>query len=142
MKIFVNLYFSDFEPSFWLFGGLCSKCPFYKNYQFLREEFFETSLDLSNQPQQVFWIYFSFFKYLFSIFVFLSVIGELRELCVKFWNSVTKIHGEIISQSCPLLTPFYSGPIVHWSIGPLIYWLNVKCQMSYVKCQKSNVKCQ
>ena len=27
-------------------------------------------------------------------------------------------------------------------VGPLVHWLNVKCQMSYVKCQKWNVKCK
>ena len=69
---------------------------------------------LWKHPQEVFWIYFTLFKYLFSIFVFSWVIGELRELSAKFWNSMIKIHGEIIFQSWPLLTLFYSGPIVHW----------------------------
>ena len=114
VKIFVNLYFSDFKPCFLLFGGLCSKCPFYKKKSFLREDFFKTNLDLSRHPQQVFWIFLPFFKYLLFIFVFIWVIWELRELCWKFWNSMIKIHGEIISQSWPLLTLFYSGPIVHW----------------------------
>ena len=74
--------------------------------------FFDTNLVCEKHPQEVFWIYFTLFKYLFSIFVFSWVIGELRELCAKFWNSMIKIHGEIIFQSWPLLTPFYSGPIV------------------------------
>ena len=100
---------------FLLFGGLISKCPFYRKKSFLQEDFFETNLDLSKHPQQVFWIYFSLFRYLFSIFVSFWVIGELRELCAIFWNSLIKIHGEIICQSWALLTSFYSGPIVHWS---------------------------
>ena len=41
----------------------------------------------------------------------------MRELCARFWNSMIRIHGQIISQSWPLLTPFYSGPIVHWVTG-------------------------
>jgi len=121
VKIFVNLYFSDFKPCFLLFGGLCSKCPFYKKKSFLREDFFKTNLDLSRHPQQVFWIFLPFFKYLLFIFVFIWVIWELRELCLKFWNSMIKIHGEIISQSWPLLTLFYSGPIVDWCCK-LIFW--------------------
>ena len=34
----------------------------------------------------------------------------------KLLNSMIKIHGVIICQSLPLLTPFYRGPIVQWSI--------------------------
>ena len=112
VKIFVNSYFSDFKPFFRLFRGLCSKCALYRKKSFLQEDFFETNLDLSKHPEQVFWILFPLFKYLFLIFVLIWVIGELRELCAKFWNSMIKIHGEIISQSWPLLTLFYSGPIV------------------------------
>ena len=48
------------------------------------------------------------------MFVFIWVIGELREVCAKFWKSLIKIHGEKICQSWPLLTSFYSGPIVQW----------------------------
>ena len=103
VKIFVNLYFSDFEPFFLLFGGVCAKCPFYKTKSVLREDYFETNLDLRKHPEQVFWINFSFFKYKFSTFVFIWKIGELRELYAKFWNSMIKIHGEIIGQSWPLL---------------------------------------
>ena len=95
-----------------LLGGVCSKSTFSNYFFFLQEEFFETNLDLSKHPQQVFWIFFSFTKYLFSIFVFIRVIGELRELCAKFWNFGVNIHGEIICQSRLLLNPFYSGPIV------------------------------
>ena len=60
---------------------------------------------------------------IFQIFVFYIciylVIGELRELCAKFWNSLIKIQGEIIGQSWALLTPFNSGPIVHWLSSPI-----------------------
>ena len=114
MKIFVNFNFSDFEPLFRLFRGLCAKCPFYKTKSILREDFFETNLDLRKHPEQVFWIFFSFFKYIYSIFVFICVIGELRELCAKFWNFWIKIHREKNCQSWPLFTQFYSGPIVQW----------------------------
>ena len=132
VKIFVNLYFSDFKPCFLLFGGLCSKCPFYKKKSFLREDFFKTNLDLSRHPQQVFWIFLPFFKYLLFIFVFIWVIWELRELCLKFWNSMIKIHGEIISQSWPLLTLFYSGPIVHCVTPSMWYISNIipRCSAS------------
>ena len=54
VKIFVNSYFSDFEPIFLLFGGVCSKSDFSKKKFFLREGFFETNLDLNKHPQQVF----------------------------------------------------------------------------------------
>jgi len=73
-------------------------CIFLKNIIFARG-FFETNLDLSAHPEQVFWILFPLFKYLFLIFVLIWVIVELRELCAKVWNSMIKIHGEIISQS-------------------------------------------
>ena len=53
-EIFVNCYFSDFEPTFLLFGGVCSKSAFSKKKFFLREDFFETTLDLNKHPQQVF----------------------------------------------------------------------------------------
>ena len=33
-------------------------------------------------------------------------------------------------------------PMFHWTTGPLVHWLNVKCDMSNVKCHMSNVKCQ
>ena len=123
MKIFVNFNFSDFEPLFRLFRGLCAKCPFYKTKSILREDFFETNLDLRKHPEQVFWIFFSFFKYIYSIFVFICVIGELRELCAKFWNFWIKIHREKNCQSWPLFTQFYSGPIVqsHSLIAPRCY---------------------
>ena len=119
MKIFVNLYFSDFEPFFLLFGGVCAKCSFYKEEFFLQEDFFETNLDLRKHPQQVFWIFSLFFKHMCSIFVFICVFGELRELCAKILNFWNNIHREIICQSWPLLTPFYSGPIVHCSLHKL-----------------------
>ena len=99
---------------FLLFGGVCAKCSFYKEEFFLQEDFFETNLDLRKHPQQVFWIFSLFFKHMCSIFVFICVFGELRELCAKILNFWTNIHREIICQSWPLLTPFYSGPIVQW----------------------------
>ena len=108
-----NSIFSDFVCHFLLFGGVFSKCPFYKKDSFLQEVFFETSLDLRKHPQQVFWIFFWFFKYLFLIFVFIWEIGELRELCEKFRNFWIKIDREIICQSWLLLTPFFNFPIVH-----------------------------
>ena len=108
--------FSDFECIFLLFRGVCSKCPFYKKDFFLQEDFFETNLDLSKHPEQVFWNFFKVFKYLFSIFVFIWLNGELRELCAKFWNFWINIHKEIICQSWLLLTQIFNFPIVHWYI--------------------------
>ena len=109
--------FQTLNHFFCYLGVFAQNAPFIKKKSFLQEDFFETNLDLSRHPQQVFWIFPPFFKYLFFIFVFIWVIGELRELCLKFWNSMIKIHGEIISQSWPLLILFYSGPIVHWGVS-------------------------
>ena len=113
MKIFVNSYFSDLNHFFWYLGVFAQNVPFIKKKSILRDNFLETNLDLSRHPQQVFWIYISFFKYLCSIFVFICVIWEFRELYAKFWNFWISIHREIICQSWRLLTLFYSGPIVH-----------------------------
>ena len=99
-----------------LFRGVCSKHPFYKKDFFLREDFFETNLDLSKHPEQVFWIFFKFFKYFFLIFVFVWLNGELMELCAKFWNFWIDIHREIICQSWLLLTTFFNFPIVQWLV--------------------------
>ena len=45
------------------------------------------------------WIFSSFVKYLFLIFVFIWVFGELRQLCAKFGTFWAKIHREMIRQS-------------------------------------------
>ena len=55
-------------------------------------------------------------KYLFSLFVFVWVNGELKELCAKFWNFWIDIHKEIICQSWLLLTTFFNFPIVHCAL--------------------------
>ena len=68
-------------------------------------------LTCANTPNRFFGLFSHFSNICFSYF-FIWVIWELRELCAKFWNSMIKIHGQIISQSWPLLNPFYSGPIV------------------------------
>ena len=107
-------FFSDFGGLFLLVRGVCSKRSFSNFGFFLQEDFFETNLDLSKHPEQVFWIFFKVFKYLFSIFVFVWVNGELMELCAKFWNFWIDIHREIICQSWLLLTTFFNFPIVHW----------------------------
>ena len=62
-----------------------------------------------------------------SIFVFICVIGELRELCANFGNFWINIHRKIICQSWLLLTPFYNGPIVHW-LNAALRWLNQASQ--------------
>ena len=106
--------FQTLNHFFLLFGGICSKCRFYKKKSILREDFLRTILTWANTPNRFFGFFFLFVQYLCSIYVFICVIGELRELCAKFWNFWINIHREIICQSWPLLTPFYSGPIVHW----------------------------
>ena len=73
----------------------------------MQDNFFETNPDLSRHPKQVFWICFKFFKYLFSIFVFVWVNGELMELRAKFWNFWIDIHRAIICQSWLLLSTFF-----------------------------------
>ena len=114
MKIFVILYFSDFEPSFWLFGGLCSKCPFYKKKSFLREGFFETNLDFINHPLQDFWNFPPTFPKYFQIFPQISIFGEFRYLCLKFGTFSINIHGEKCFQSCTLFGSFFNFRIVQW----------------------------
>ena len=113
MKIFVNSYFSDFKPFLLVFGGLCAKCPFYKKNQYCETIFWRLILTCANTPNRFFVLFFLFVKYMCSIFVFICVIWEFRELCAKFWNFWISIHREIICQSWQLLTLFYSGPIVH-----------------------------
>ena len=44
--------------------------------------------------------------------MFISVFGELRQLCAKFGKIWAKIHREMICQSCLLLPPFFNFPIV------------------------------
>ena len=114
--------FQTLNPFFWYLGVFFTNIDFTKNNHFCDGICFDTNHVCEKHPQEVFWIYFTLFKYLFSIFVFSWVIGELRELCAKFWNSMIKIHGEIICQSWPLLTLFYSDPIVHWCISGHFGW--------------------
>ena len=83
MKVFVNLYFSDFEPIFWRFQVRYTKCLFYKKRL--------TDANTTN-------MFFGFFS---------------LKLCAKFWNSMIRIHGKIFSQKWPLLTPLCSGPKMH-----------------------------
>ena len=106
--------FQTFSHFFGYLGVFAQNAPLIKKMHFARG-FFETNLDLRKHPQQVFWIFSLFFKHMCSIFVFICVFGELRELCAKILNFWTNIHREIICQSWPLLTPFYSGPTVHWT---------------------------
>ena len=96
-----------------LVRGVCSKRSFSNFGFFLQEDFFETNLDLSKHPEQV----FSIFSYFLNIFFWrkkiILVFGELRELCAKFWKFWVNIHREIICQSRLLLTPFFNCCIVH-----------------------------
>ena len=94
-----NTYFSDFEPIFSLFGGVCSKSVFSKEKFFLREGFFETNLDLNKHPQQVFLIFLAFFSVFFSQKNNHHILEELRQLCPKFHNFSMKIRGETRVQS-------------------------------------------
>ena len=82
MKIFVNSYFSDFEPFFLLFGGVCAKCPFYKKEFFLREDFFETNLDLRKHPPTGFLDLFLIFQiFVFHICIYLGNWGVEGAIC-------------------------------------------------------------
>jgi len=108
-----NSYFSDFEHIFLLFGGVLSKCTFYENKLFWPELFLRPIFTWENTPNRFFFIFFSFVKYLFKIFVFIWVFGELRQLCAKFGKFWAKIHREMNCQSWLLLTTFFNFPIVH-----------------------------
>ena len=109
-----NSYFSDFEPIFLLFGGVCSKRDFCKKKFFLREGFFETNLDLNKHPQQVFWFFWAFFSNFFSKKNNHYILEELRQLCSKFHNFSMKIRGETRVQSWTFLALFFRKRIVHW----------------------------
>ena len=109
-----NSYFSDFEPIFLLFGGVCSKRDFSKKKFFLREGFFETNLDLNKHPQQVFWFFWAFFSNFFSKKNNHYILEELRQLCSKFHNFSMKIRGETRVQSWTFLALFFRKRIVHW----------------------------
>ena len=109
-----NSYFSDFEPIFLLFGGVCSKRDFSKKKFFLREGFFETNLDLNKHPQQVFWFFWAFFSNFFSKKNNHYILEELRQLCSKFHNFSMKIRGETRVQSWTFLALFFRKRIVQW----------------------------
>ena len=111
-----NSYFSDFEPIFLLFGGVCSKRDFSKKKIFLREGFFETNLDLNKHPQQVFWFFWAFFSNFFSKKNNHYILEELRQLCSKFHNFSMKIRGETRVQSWTFLALFFRKRIVQWPL--------------------------
>ena len=52
------------------FRGVCSKRRFYKKDFFLREDFFETNLDLSKHPEQVFCIFLPHVSFNFQFLFF------------------------------------------------------------------------
>ena len=105
-------FFSEFEPIFLLFGGVCSKRDFCKKKFFLREGFFETNLDLNKHPQQVFWFFWAFFSNFFSKKNNHYILEELRQLCSKFHNFSMKIRGETRVQSWTFLALFFRKRIV------------------------------
>ena len=111
-----NSYFSDFEPIFLLFGGVCSKSDFSKKKIFLREGFFETNLDLNKHPQQVFWFFWAFFSNFFSKKNNHYILEELRQLCSKFHNFSMKIRGETRVESWTFLALFFRKRIVQWVV--------------------------
>ena len=102
-----NSYFSDFEPIFLLFGGVCSKRDFSKKKFFLREGFFETNLDLNKHPQQVFWFFWAFFSNFFSKKNNHYILEELRQLCSKFHDFSMKIQGETTVHNWTFMTLFF-----------------------------------
>ena len=81
MKIFVNLYFSDFEAFFLLLGGVCAKCPFYKKEFFLREDIFETNLDLRKPPTGCLDLFLVFQIFVFHICIYLGNWGVQGAMC-------------------------------------------------------------
>ena len=77
-----------------LLGGVCAKSAFYKKNFFLREDFFETNLDLRKHPQQVFGFFPHFFLNFSSEKNNPHILEELRQLCAKFYDYSMKIRGE------------------------------------------------
>ena len=96
-----------------LLGGVCSKSAFSKKKFFLREDFFETNLNLNKHPQQVFW----FFSPIFFLIFFQKnnphILEELRQFCAKFHDFLMKIRGETRVQSWTFFALFFRKRIVH-----------------------------
>ena len=105
-----------------LLGGVSAKSAFSKKKFFLREDFFETTLDLRKHPQQVFW----FFPHFFLGFFFKKnnphILEELRQLCAKFHDFSMKIRGETRVQSWTFLALFFRKRIVQYFVP---YFFNI-----------------
>ena len=80
MKIFVNSYFSDFEPIFLLRGGVSSKSAFSKKNSFCERIFLRPILTWGNTPNR----FLDFLPQFFLNFFFqknnLHILEELRQL--------------------------------------------------------------
>ena len=96
-----------------LLGGVCAKSAFSKKKFFLREDFFETNLNLHKHPQQVFFYFFPVFFLIFFQKNNPHILEELRQLCAKFHDFSMKIRGETRVQSWTILALFFRKRIVH-----------------------------
>ena len=82
MKIFVNFNFSDFEPLFRLFGGLCAKCPFYNKKVIFTRGIFWDQPWLAQTPPTGFLDFFLIFQiFVFHICFYLGYLGVEGSMC-------------------------------------------------------------
>ena len=112
--------FSDFEPIFFLFGGVVTKNAFSKMFLTFRYAFFDTKLILSQHPQQVFYNFKNPFLKIFGKSIIFLIFWMFLHHPSKFGEFSLKIGGEIICQSWPLLTPFFNFRIVQWLVRSLL----------------------
>ena len=92
-------YFSDFEPIFFLFGGVVTKNAFSKMFLTFRYAFFDTKLILSQHPQQVFYNFKNPFLKIFGKSIIFLIFWMFLHHPSKFGEFSLKIGGEIICQS-------------------------------------------
>ena len=104
--------FLDFEPIFFLFGGVVTKYAFSKMFLTFRYASFDTNLILWQHPQQVFYNFKNLFLKIFGKSIIFLIFWMFLHHPSKFGEFSLKIGGEIICQSWPLLTPFFNFRIV------------------------------
>ena len=114
MKKLKKSNFSDFEPIFFLFGGVVTKNAFSKMFLTFRYAFFDTNLILWQHPQQVFYDLKNQFLKIFGKSIIFLIFWMFLHHPSKFGEFSLKIGGEMICQSWPLLTPFFNLRIVQW----------------------------
>jgi len=91
--------FSDFEPIFFLFGGVVTKNAFSKMFLTFRYAFFDTKLILSQHPQQVFYNFKNPFLKIFGKSIIFLIFLMFLHHPSKFSEFSLKVGGEIICQS-------------------------------------------